>query len=177
MDCLSSLVTSCVRNALSLSPTHIGPVCAFSAPPTLPLLVMGLSQPHPHFLIGHGCAMLSLSPPTYFPYWLCVCAALSQPHPHFSHYSSEFTGERIPTLYEAVDLCEELDMLMFLEMKRNAHQVDTTTVHFRLRVEGEGGELGRQGWGGMGGTVERGRGGGGRALLYNKFTKGHLFPR
>lgn len=123
MDCLSSLVTSCVCNALSLSlsPTHIGPACTFSAPPILPLLVMGLSQP-----------------PTHLPYWLCVCAALSQPHPHFSHYSSEFTGERIPTLYEAVDLCEELDMLMFLEMKRKAHQVDTTT-NCILQAQGGGG--------------------------------------
>lgn len=77
-------------------------------------------------------------------------------------------------------------MLMFLEMKRNAHQVDTTTVHFRLRVEGEvwregsGGVRVGEGWeagwerdGRQGGA---GRGGRGRALLYKKFTKGHLFP-
>ena len=32
-------------------------------------------------------------------------------------YSPEFAGERIPTLEETLDLCEELDLLLFLELK------------------------------------------------------------
>ena len=31
--------------------------------------------------------------------------------------SSEFTGERIPTLNEVVEVCEELDVVLFLELK------------------------------------------------------------
>ena len=29
----------------------------------------------------------------------------------------EFAGEQIPTLYEALDLCEELDILLLLDIK------------------------------------------------------------
>ena len=29
----------------------------------------------------------------------------------------EFAGEKIPTLDEALDVCEELDLLLFLELK------------------------------------------------------------
>ena len=32
-------------------------------------------------------------------------------------FSSEHAGERIPTLNEGLDLCEELDLLLFLELK------------------------------------------------------------
>ena len=32
-------------------------------------------------------------------------------------YSPEFAGEQIPTLQETLDLCEELDLLLFLELK------------------------------------------------------------
>lgn len=37
----------------------------------------------------------------------------------------EFTGERIPTLSEAVDLCEELDLLIFLDVKGDTTKVFT----------------------------------------------------
>jgi len=53
----------------------------------------------------------------------------------------------------------------------SARCTSNESVYFRLRVEGEVGEEGSGG--GMGGRVEWG----GRALLYKKFTKGHLFPR
>ena len=128
---------------------------SLSAPPILVLRVH--FQPHGHFPYWSWVSNVLSQPPTHFPYWSCVCAALSQPHPHFSYYSSEFTGERIPTLYEAVDLCEELDMLMFLEMKRKAHQVDTTT-NCTLQAQGGGGGGGGGEWGS--------RGGGGLAQAY-----------
>jgi glycerophosphoinositol glycerophosphodiesterase len=32
-------------------------------------------------------------------------------------FGPEFAGERIPTLHEALDLCEELDLVLFLELK------------------------------------------------------------
>ena len=32
-------------------------------------------------------------------------------------HSPEFAGERIPTLHETLDLCEELDLVLFLELK------------------------------------------------------------
>ena len=35
----------------------------------------------------------------------------------FSSTRQEFAGERIPTLNEALDMCEELDLLLFLELK------------------------------------------------------------
>lgn len=41
-------------------------------------------------------------------------------------YSSQFTGERIPTLQEALDLCEELDLLLFIDLRGgNPHKVMT----------------------------------------------------
>lgn len=33
-------------------------------------------------------------------------------------FGAEFSGERIPTLHEAVDKCHQLDLHMFLEVKR-----------------------------------------------------------
>ena len=33
-------------------------------------------------------------------------------------FGAEFSGERIPTLHEAVDKCRQLDLHMFLEVKR-----------------------------------------------------------
>lgn len=35
--------------------------------------------------------------------------------------SPEFVGERIPTLYETVALCEELDLLLFIDVKDPAN--------------------------------------------------------
>lgn len=37
--------------------------------------------------------------------------------------SPDHIGEQIPTLYEAVDLCERLDLLLFLELKEQADKV------------------------------------------------------
>ncbi len=34
-----------------------------------------------------------------------------------------FAGERIPTLYEALDVCKELDLIMFLELKEDPEKV------------------------------------------------------
>lgn len=39
------------------------------------------------------------------------------------HYRYEYEGERIPTLEEAVMLCKELDLLMFLELKSDRKEV------------------------------------------------------
>lgn len=39
-------------------------------------------------------------------------------------FRAELTGERIPTLREAVDLCEELDLLMFLDIKGDSQKVE-----------------------------------------------------
>ena len=41
---------------------------------------------------------------------------------------SEFAGERIPTLYEALDVCKELNLLMFLELKEDAEKVTSLLV-------------------------------------------------
>ena len=37
--------------------------------------------------------------------------------------SPEFAGEKIPTLTEALDLCEELDMFLLLDVKSNRLKV------------------------------------------------------
>ena len=37
--------------------------------------------------------------------------------------SKEFAGEQIPMLHEAVDLCERLDLLLFLELKSDKENV------------------------------------------------------
>ena len=42
--------------------------------------------------------------------YVCVC-------------SSDYAGERIPTLFEAVELCKRLDLLMLLELKENPAKV------------------------------------------------------
>ncbi len=42
-----------------------------------------------------------------------VCSCCRQAH----------VGEPIPTLHEAVELCKELDLLMFLELKEKATKV------------------------------------------------------
>ena len=36
---------------------------------------------------------------------------------------SDFASERIPTLYEAVELCKELDLVMFLDAKDDNEEV------------------------------------------------------
>ena len=36
---------------------------------------------------------------------------------------SEFAGEQVPTLYEALDVCKKLNLLMFLELKEDAEKV------------------------------------------------------
>lgn len=38
-------------------------------------------------------------------------------------HRSEFSDERIPTLYEAVELCKELDLVMFLDAKDDNEEV------------------------------------------------------
>ena len=49
--------------------------------------------------------------------FLCVCVR------------EEFAGEPIPTLQEAVELCKELDLLMFLELKEKADKVTPTCLN------------------------------------------------
>ncbi len=39
-------------------------------------------------------------------------------------YRSEYRGERVPTLDEAVNLCEELELLLFLDLKGDAGDVE-----------------------------------------------------
>ena len=41
--------------------------------------------------------------------------------------SLEFAGEQIPTLHEALDLCEELDLLLLLELKSGSSD-DVTII-------------------------------------------------
>ena len=44
----------------------------------------------------------------------------------YFYCSPEFADERIPTLHEALDLCEELDLLLFLELQSgNTDDVNT----------------------------------------------------
>lgn len=44
----------------------------------------------------------------------------------YFYCSPEFADERIPTLREALDLCEELDLLLFLELQSgNTDDVNT----------------------------------------------------
>ena len=44
----------------------------------------------------------------------------------YSPHRPQFAGEKIPTLQEAIDLCIELDLLLFVDVKSN-----------RLRVSGQ----------------------------------------
>ena len=46
-----------------------------------------------------------------------------------SHSMSEFAGERIPTLNEALDVCEELDLVLFLELKGGSTDNVKCTPH------------------------------------------------
>ena len=41
----------------------------------------------------------------------------------FCCYSPGYGGEQIPTLYEAIELCEKLDLIMFLEIKGQSDKV------------------------------------------------------
>ena len=56
-------------------------------------------------------------------------------------YRAEFAGERIPTLREAVDLCEELDLLMFLDIKGDSQKVEEPVkVSLRELVQSQSSE-------------------------------------
>lgn len=47
--------------------------------------------------------------------------------------SSQFAGEQIPTLQEALDLCEELDLLLFIDLKGGSTpEVMTTIIHINF---------------------------------------------
>ena len=53
---------------------------------------------------------------------LCSLILVSTPQCTVSHRSG-FAGEQVPTLYEALDLCKKLDLLMFLELKEDTEKV------------------------------------------------------
>ena len=44
-------------------------------------------------------------------------------HDYLPYHRSEFAGEQVPTLYEALDVCKKLNLLMFLELKEDAEKV------------------------------------------------------
>ena len=41
----------------------------------------------------------------------------------FTSLSSEFAGEKIPTLQETFELCEQLDLFLILDVKSNRRKV------------------------------------------------------
>ena len=52
-----------------------------------------------------------------------VCAKyFRELYVHVVH-RSRFSGEQVPTLYEALNVCKKLDLLMFLELKEDAEKV------------------------------------------------------
>ena len=48
---------------------------------------------------------------------MCVCVCRTQ-----------YAGERIPTLQEAIALCKELDLMLILDIKSNRRRVNNYTV-------------------------------------------------